>query len=85
MAKQSLSEVVGVRLTPHDLRKLNKLAQVTFRRRGDVLRCLIRQAQVAEHLDLFIGSVNEKDVIDQTNTVALRQIGATVEEAIHVD
>jgi hypothetical protein len=57
MAKRQLSEVVGVRLTRKDLRKLDKLAIQTFRGRADVLRCLIHQADVANHLDLASSGV----------------------------
>jgi hypothetical protein len=63
MAKQPLSEVVGVRLTRKDLRKLDKLAQVTAQGRADVRRCLIRHAEAAEHPDLILGRAQEIEAV----------------------
>ena len=56
MAKRSLTypRVVGIRLTDEDLKKLDRLADLTYRGRADVLRYLIHQADTARHPDLII-------------------------------
>jgi hypothetical protein len=63
MAKRHLSEVVGVRLSRKGLRKLDHLATITFRTRGDIVRALIDQATFAGQPDLILQAIDEKDQV----------------------
>jgi hypothetical protein len=49
--------VVGVRLSNQEVKKLDRLAKMTFRGRGDVLRLLIAQADVVATPDLSLNPI----------------------------
>ena len=62
MAKRGLNypRVVGIRLTDEDLQKLDRLANLTYRGRADVLRYLMHQADAAVQPDLIISRVDHE-------------------------
>jgi predicted transcriptional regulator len=57
-----LSNVIGVRLSDEDVRKLDRLAGRTYRGRADVLRCLLHQADALDTPDLIIGRITHTEV-----------------------
>jgi Ribbon-helix-helix protein, copG family len=56
MAKK-LGNVVGLRLTPDDVKKLDELARLTYRGRSDVFRLLLSQADLRSTPDILLRPV----------------------------
>jgi predicted transcriptional regulator len=50
------NHVIGVRLSDEHVTKLDRLAETTYRGRGDILRCLIDLAEAVESPGLAIRS-----------------------------
>jgi hypothetical protein len=48
------NHIVGVRLSDEHITKLHRLAETTYRGRGDVLRCLIDSADALMTRDLVL-------------------------------
>jgi hypothetical protein len=51
---KKLGNVVGLRLTPDDLKKLDELSRRTFRGRSDIIRLLLSQAELHSTPDILL-------------------------------
>ena len=55
------TRIVGVRMRPDELAKLDRLARATERDRSKVLRLLVAQAELAESPDVRLGESEVRD------------------------
>jgi Ribbon-helix-helix protein, copG family len=54
---KKLGYVVGLRLTPDDVKKLDELSRRTFRGRSDIIRLLLSQADLRSTPDILLSPV----------------------------